>query len=55
MFIGEWLSIFMVLGNFWQQILYIAFNRDPFVFLNENMGHLILIAEKQHLNLPSGR
>ena len=53
MFIGEWSSIFMVLSNFWQQILYIAFNRDPFVFLNENSGHLILIAEKQHLNLPS--
>ena len=40
----------MVLSNFWRRILYIAFNRDTFVFLNENLGHLALIAEKQHLN-----
>ena len=53
--IGEWSSIFMALSNFWRRILYIAFNRDPFVFLNENLGHLTLIAEKQHLNyLPVG-
>ena len=45
----------MVLSNFWRQILYIAFNSDPFVFLNENLGHLTLIAEKYLLNyLPGG-
>ena len=55
MVIGEWSSIFKVLNNFWRRILYIAFNRDTFVFLNENLGHLDLIAEKQHLNyLPVG-
>ena len=43
----------MVLGKFWTRILYIAFNRDPFVFLNENVGHLTLIVEKQHLNYLS--
>ena len=40
----------MVLSKFRLRILYIAFNRDIFVFLNENVGHLILIFFKQHLN-----
>ena len=40
----------MVLSKFWRRILYIAFNRDIFVFLNEKFGHLTLIVEKQHLN-----
>ena len=45
----------MALSNFWRRILYIAFNRDQFVFLDENLGHLTIIAEKQHLNyLPVG-
>ena len=39
----------MVLSKFWRRILYIAFYRDTFVFLNENLGHLTLIFEKQHL------
>ena len=43
----------MVLSKFWRQILYIAFNRDTFVFLNENLSHLNLIVEKQHLNYLS--
>ena len=43
----------MVLSKFWRQILYIAFNRDTFVFLNENLGHLTLIVENQHLNFLS--
>ena len=46
----------MVLSTFWRQILYITFNSDTFVFLNENLGHLTLIVEKQHLNyLQVGR
>ena len=45
----------MVLRKFWLRFLYIAFNRDTFVFLNENLGHLTLMVEKQHLNyLPAG-
>ena len=40
----------MVLCKFWRRILYIAFNRDTFVFLNENLGHLTRIFQKQHLN-----
>ena len=43
----------MVLSKFWRRILYIGFNRDTFVFLNENLGHSALIVEKQHLNYPS--
>ena len=43
----------MVLSKFWRRILYIAFNSDTFVFLNENLGHLTLIVEKQHLNYLS--
>ena len=43
----------MVLSKFWRQNLYIAFNRDTFVFFNENLGHLSLIVEKQHLNYLS--
>ena len=43
----------MVLSKFWRLILYIAFNRDTFVFLNENFGHLTLIVEKQQLNYLS--
>ena len=43
----------MVLSKFWRQILYIAFNRDTFVFLNENLGHLTLIVENQHLKYLS--
>ena len=44
----------MVLSKFWRRNLYIAFNRDTFVFFNENLGHLTLIAEKkQHLNYLS--
>ena len=43
----------MVLSKFGWQIINIAFNRDTFVFLNENLGHLILIVEKQHLNYLS--
>ena len=44
----------MVLSKFWRRILYIAFNSDTFVFLNENLGHLALIVEKQYLKLPLG-
>ena len=40
----------MVLSKFWWRILYIAFNKDTFVFLNENLGHLTLIFLKLHLN-----
>ena len=40
----------MVLSKFWLRILYIAFNMDKFVFLNENLGHLTLIFYKQLLN-----
>ena len=40
----------MVLSKLWQRILYIAFNRDTFVFFNETVGHLTLIVEKQHLH-----
>ena len=47
---GKWSSNFMVLSKFWRRILYIEFNRDTFVFLNGNLGHWILIVEKQHLN-----
>ena len=36
-----------------RQILYIAFNRDTFVFLNMNLGRLTLIIETQHLNYRS--
>ena len=43
----------MVLSKFWRRILYIAFNRDTFLFLNENLGHLTLIVENQHLNYLS--
>ena len=43
----------MVLSQFWRRILYIAFNRDTFVFLDENLGHLTLIVENQHLNYLS--
>ena len=43
----------MVLNKFWRQILYIAFNRDTFVFLNDNLGYLTLIVEKQNLNYLS--
>ena len=43
----------MVLSKFWRRILYRAFNRDTYVFLNENFGHLTLIIEKQHLNYLS--
>ena len=43
----------MVLSKFWRLILYIAFNRDTFVFLNENLDHLTLIVEKQHLSVGS--
>ena len=43
----------MVLSKFWRRILYIAFNRDTFVFLNENLGHLTLIVENQHVNYLS--
>ena len=43
----------MVLSKFWRRILYIALNTDTFVFLNENLGHLTLIVEKQHLNYLS--
>ena len=43
----------MVLSKFWRRILYIAFNKDTFVFLNENLGHLTFIVEKQHLNYLS--
>ena len=50
---GWWSSIFMVLSKFWRRIFYIAFNKDTFVFLNENLGHLTLIVEKQHLNYIS--
>ena len=47
---GQWSSIFKFLRKFWRRILYIAFNRDTFVFLNENLGRLTLIIETQHLN-----
>ena len=43
----------MVLNKFCRRILYIAFNSDKFVFLNENLGHLTLLVEKQHLNYLS--
>ena len=43
----------MVLSKFSRQILYIAFKRGTFVFLNENLVHLTLIVEKQHLNYLS--
>ena len=43
----------MVLSKFWRRILYIAFNRDIFVFLNENLDYLTLIIENQHLNYLS--
>ena len=43
----------MVLSKFSRRILYLAFNRDTFVFLNENLGHLTLIVENQHLNYLS--
>ena len=52
---GKLSSIFMVLSKFWRQILYIAFNRDTFVFLNENLGHLTLIFVKTTPKLPFGR
>ena len=45
----------MVLSKFWWRILYIAFNRDTFVFLNENLGHLTLIFLKTTPKLPFGR
>ena len=34
---------FYGLKQVWRRILYIVFNRDTFVFLNENLGHLNLI------------
>ena len=40
----------MVLRKFWRQILYMAFNRDTCVFLNENLVRLTLIIATQHLN-----
>ena len=40
----------MVSSNFWLWIIYIEFNRDTFVFLKENWGHLTLIVAKQHLS-----
>ena len=43
----------MILIKFWRQILYIAINRDTFVFLKENLGRLTLIVETQHLNYLS--
>ena len=43
----------MVLSKFWRRILYIAFNRGTFVIFNENLGHLTLIVEKEHLNYLS--
>ena len=43
----------MVLSKIWRLILYIAFNRDIFVFLDENLDHLTLIVEKQRLNYLS--
>ena len=43
----------MVLSKVWRRILYIAFNWDTFVFLNENLGNLTLVIEKQHLNYLS--
>ena len=43
----------MVFSKFWRWILYKAFNRDTIVFLNENLGHLTLIVENQHLNYLS--
>ena len=48
---GLWLvfELFMVLSKFWRQILYMVFNRDTFVSLNENFGRLTLIIETQHL------
>ena len=38
----------MVLSKFWRRILYIAFNRDTFVFLNENLDHLTRIFKKNN-------
>ena len=43
----------MVLSKFWRRILYIVFNSDTLVFLNENLSNLTLIVEKQHLNYLS--
>ena len=43
----------MVLNNLWRQMFYIGFGSDTIVFLNENLGHLTLIVEKQHLNYVS--
>ena len=43
----------MVLSKFLQQILYMVFNRDTFVSLNENFDSLTLIVETQHLNYLS--
>ena len=39
---------------FLQRNLYIVFNMDTFVFLNENLGHLTLIIEKNP-KLPLSR
>ena len=43
----------MVLSKSRRQILYIEFNKDTFVFLNKNLGHLTLFVKKQHLNYLS--
>ena len=40
----------MVLSKFWLRILYIAFNRDNCVFLNESFVHLTPIVENPHPN-----
>ena len=45
---GLWLVVEHFYGL--KQILYIAFNRDTFVFLNENLGNVTFIVEKQHLH-----
>ena len=52
---GLWLVVEYLYGlkHILRRILYIAFNRDTFVFLNENLGHLTLIVGKQHLNYLS--
>ena len=41
----------MVLSKLWRQILYITFNSDTFVFLNENLGHLTLILKKNNTKI----
>ena len=46
---GLWLVVEHFYGL--TQIFYIAFNRDRFVILNENLGHLTLIVEQHHLNI----